>query len=66
MRNSFISSLVEDAKIQDGTAGKEDDRQSPPVALFHEKTAASGMIRNILAALLGAAAGLLVIWVASA
>ncbi len=66
MRNTFISSLVADAKIQDGAAGKEDDRKPRRVALFREKTAASGVIRNILAALFGAAVGLLVIWATSA
>lgn len=66
MRNTFISSLVEDAKIQDGAAGNEDKLTRRKVSLFREKTAASSLIRNILAALAGAAFGLLVIWVTSA
>lgn len=66
MRNTFISSLVEDAKIQDRAADNENNPQLRGAAPFREKTAASSVIRNVLAALAGAAAGLLVIWTTSA
>lgn len=66
MRHTFISSLVADARMKAQSLSKENNRHVRQTALLHQKTAASRVIRNILAALLGAAVGLLVIWVTSA
>lgn len=64
MRNTFISSLVADAKFRDRATDAGRNLHRSRIATKRWNLAGKITMRNILAAMFGAMVGLLVIWTA--